>query len=787
MSHDAHPRWLLSEEEVFNWFSVEPRTYNWQVLVALDRKKTNDLLMQEYIQRYARDTYMDPITNKVQTADGATQVWEYLYDHVLGPPRLSFENSDTNEWARMTMPIVGGIQMTVEQSGGGTKQVTQISWYDPLQAPRLIAEISLEDTSGEVTESDEVQLDLTLGTNFRLTFASTYQQQKEGGQFYKALFDALDDERKRFLLGKLAPLDDDAVLKPDKFRLRALSAQPARSPMEEGSSEGAILMFVGTEGHPSGSLPDAQAKWIYPIPAGHSSTMLVGNEVIYKELLEKGIADSEVVLPCYEYINDGKALSGLKFTNGAVHLLQRKVRVDGINRDLNIFGSLVLFEEGADTIFTVQKQGEQIHMDWIVPTQEYNNHWARLVTDEDPDSSVGAGAWVQCGVESKYVFFMNEEQHVELALVEDEIVWAKLTPYAVNEMFEPHLEKCIETVKIFIESQLLDFQRTISSGIKQIETFATYGLLFTSGNVVEQKSVRLPCDLAIFGDISPGRASFRLDPIEKEIIHGGSFQFSASPPQTGLTWKLERVPGFEGALGSISQSGGYTAPKADEIPASQAYTMVRVTASNEEVTSSALVRVLRRSIVINPMVVAAGKVARKVRFSAGSLVEGPLTWSVESVTGGTLTDNPPEEDAAEFDPTDMFYVPGTGSSGEPYSIDVITVRDAQGNIATAHLVLLEEQISGTVVILSDSELPEGQLQLGLDVGGDPMTSDAEWRVLAGAGSVDENGLFTMDPTSEHPFAVVGADFRVGDFVHIPGYSILPLGLVNVDEIQRALR
>lgn len=626
MSHDSGKNWLLSEEEVFNWFKLESRTYNWQAMVALDRLKTNELLMQEYVERYGKSKYFDPITKVIPDTGGSTQTWSYLYDHVLGPPRLSFENSDTNAKARLTMSISGGLEMTVEQVGVGPKQAVAIYRYDPLQAPRLLAEIALEDTTGEVENKTEVELDLKRGTNFLLTYGSTALQQKRGGDLYQGIFDSLPDEDKRFRIGSLAEIDGAAVLRPDKFRLRALSARPARAGESEGSSEGAILMFVGTEGHEVGQLPDADSKWIYPIPVGRTSTMLVSNDVIFKELLVQGIFDSDLEAAEYEYIVENNRVIGIKFLSGKNNLEKLGFRVPGLDKDLNIFGHIMLDAEEDRSLFILQIKGEDVHMDWSVAGDAKKTHWVRI--EENVVLPPGASWWIQCGLESRYRFAMNAEGNIELTLTEEEVAWVNLTAYGIDEVLEPYLEDCKEHVKEYIKTNMLEFQRTIAGGMKELELFTLYGLLFTGSHAVDQKSVRFPNDLAAFGDIAPKKTAFKLNAVEKDIIHGGTFQFGVQPAQTGLTWKLEKLPGFEGSVGTLSTSGLYTAPTAEQLPVSSAYTMVRITASKGDVTTSGLIRVIRRPVVVNPMVRSAGQVATKLRYSGGALGGGKLTWAV---------------------------------------------------------------------------------------------------------------------------------------------------------------
>jgi hypothetical protein len=786
MSNDIRPNWLLSEDEVVDWLKAEPRTYNWQVLVALDRRKTNQLLLQEYIQRYSKDLYFDPITDSTLTSGDGTLTWQYLYDHVLGPPRLSFENSHGDEWARLTMPILGGLQLTVQQTGNGPKQVTRINWYDPLQAPRLICEIRLEDTSGEVNYGRKVELDLKKGTRFRTTFASTSAEQELGGKIYEGIFEEWPEEKQRFTLGHLSEFESGSVLEPDKFRLRALSAQPARAGEREGAQEGAVLLFIGTKGNDPGQTPDKDEKWVYPIPVNRSSTMLVANSLIIEHLMAPGLTKLGVTNIEYELIkSDNGAVATLHFTDGRFWPVLQDTNIPDYPRPITLRSRYFFrLDDGPEGVidFRMNHVGDEILMIWRVVQPGYETDLFAL--------AYGYGsAWykVKWDLVAKYHFILDDQTGgAKFVKSAEDSTGFEMRTIEIPEDMQPYEAEITAAARRWGEQSLLDITREIAAATKELELFRVYGLIFTGSNVVQHQSIRMPCDLAVFGDISPTQTAYEVTPVEKTVMQGAATKFTVTPAQTGISWKLEEVPGFPFPLGSITQNGDYTAPKADQLPGSQNYTMVRVTATKGTHTSSALVRVVLRSVVINPMVVGANQTAQKVRFSGGSLAEGKLTWAVDSVTGATLTDQPPTDDVlAEFDEGDMFYVPGKGSSENPYSIDTLTVTDSAGNKAKAHLVLMEATtVSGTIVIMDQPGLPEGKIKLGLDAGKDIIPDDQViWEVKVGGGSIDENGVYTVDTNSEYRYAVIFGTFD-SPFALIAAYLILPVPLVDLDEVRR---
>lgn len=154
----------------------------------------------------------------------------------------------------------------------------------------------------------------------------------------------------------------------------------------------------------------------------------------------------------------------------------------------------------------------------------------------------------------------------------------------------------------------------------------------------------------------------------------------------------------------------------------------------------------------------------------------------DSATGGTLTATPPDDDAAIFDPTDMWYVPGSDKTGKPFSIDEITVKDEAGNTALSHLILMEDVIYGQIVILDKPDMPDGEVQLALE---DMEGIEVSWEVVAGGGSIDANGVFSVDTESPYKYGVVSAYAKVGPITFNP-FIILPVPIINIDDFRRAV-
>jgi hypothetical protein len=322
----------------------------------------------------------------------------------------------------------------------------------------------------------------------------------------------------------------------------------------------------------------------------------------------------------------------------------------------------------------------------------------------------------------------------------------------------------------------------------QIDDFRMHGLLFDNGNeVVTIGSMYAAADLVLFGDLVPALTKFTLEPLEDVMAAGSTLAFRSVPTVPGLTWRVEPIDGFEECAGAIDANGIYTAPAATAIKG--AYTMARIVATQGDYSSSALIRVVKRGVVVNPLVVGTALNGPKIKMSGGTIDGGSLEWKINTTTGATLVKEPPEG-GAEFEEGDRFYLPGQGQVDDPkrvFSVDeVIATNLRTGMSHTSHLLVVEKPLNGTLRIKEGGGLPANKVQLELDAGEGPLAG-VTFAVVAGGGSIDADGVYTVDETSPHKFGVVTASWRMpGVPISLDGYLILPVPLLDLEEVRRVL-
>src|SRR5471030_1928797 len=152
---------VVTQSEYLEWMALRPRLNDWSAFVAYKRDKCNQLLMQEYIESFDKDSYLPLINEPYLSGDNE---WRWKLNYEMDAPRLSFENkstdnNDNDAEVNMSMAVLGGIDIHVNDTYG--TEVTLIASYDPLDHEALEAErVPLMDVTGAVGEDGAVGLNL---------------------------------------------------------------------------------------------------------------------------------------------------------------------------------------------------------------------------------------------------------------------------------------------------------------------------------------------------------------------------------------------------------------------------------------------------------------------------------------------------------------------------------------------------------------------------------------------------------------------------------------------------
>ncbi|MNU43703.1 hypothetical protein D3C71_324940 [compost metagenome] len=762
------------------WMRTESRMEKWGLVVALERNKTNLIILQEYIRRFGANSYFPPITAKIETS--ANMRSEMVQDFVMDAPVLSFENANLNDSkAMLTMSVISGFQSTLDWDEGW--KVKMLNWIDPLQGPKLHLDLELNRVPGNVDDGGQVILDLRESSNFRLTFASDSREQVVGGDFFKDLFDKMEPAKRIWELGKIER-GSNALMRPQSFILRTqASGAAARDPQSLNFGDGAVLALVRFEGKEEGYTPNSSYKYLIPDDAGadYSATVLlnkrmVAGSAILQEMTR--ILQSNNIE--YQYDQGGNLLKAM-FMSGSVTFpdadYTRPAQLpDGTVVNIGLKSKEFEFSASSAAPLIVDFAQEKVSISWK-PT--VITECTFTTSNQEP------GIFrVQIDMDMLLEYELVEEQGVlllkrtrgdfvpaikfiDLPASDDEEKNAFWLLIALL-ILVPMTAHVLGTLVIMAKLQI-DFMERFNSEASIAETISEIVKL-NFGSAIQGSEIHAPHDIGFFGRINPQQTSFLVNPMRPLVKQGQDVPFTTTPVVSGVKWKVENLLEGPGDPGTINaDSGRYLAPASVQ----GGFTRVRVTATapGTGYSSSALVTIVANDFSIHPLIQKcdAGKA---VELKTGQLGEGEIRWSIKNPVPGNSGELKPSTEAGG----DQTYHAGEADDKKTYLLEEIEAKNMRTNQTRSSYVLVFQKKPGISVKIVSTDIAKGEVQLEAVINGNIVA--AEWSMpLSGQGAVDQNGLYRSQTTSSR-FALVFAAFEVFPVGTFEGHVILPLPLVE---------
>jgi len=795
-----------SLEALLAWMKEDSQMRGWGMIVALERRKANLLMTQEYIRRFDVGSYLPPILGEIKVVENGFM--NVVHDFVMDVPLLSFENAKLNDSkAMLTMSVVGGSEFKLKRESFGWK-AEMVDEVDPLSGPKLYLDLLLDRVPGNVELDGRVILDLSKSDNFRLTVGQTPEEQRLGGGFFKDLFNTLPPDKRIWPLGRIEHGTSD-LMRPESFVLRTQSSGAAAH--DSRSSEhgnGAILALIRMAGSNGGDYPGGDFKYLIPDDAGkdYSATVLFDWARLSTSLgWQKALIDRVKSLFATEDLE-------YTYSNGQIETVIIK------SGHLLVSGKLEykipLMTELGDALVTIHRQPSIVYANSpltpftvVFGARGATMHWqSESVDDIDVYYNVNNSGDVgpfRLNLSMRYTLEAVYE------LIEVDGVDGVVEPIILPTTYDFSIERVPEeqlgwryatdlptVFLVFIASvwvlTLEVLHKTISNELVRLWLFITLYLRseirpfvddiikLNFGQAIETVRIHAPRDIAYFGRINPARTSFLIDPMRPLMQQGDTQQFSTDPPiDTGLLWSVENLPNDTGDPGAISATGLYEAPRA----ITGRFKRVRVTATapNSGYHSSALVTVVVHELSVHPLIQVCD-VGTTVELKAGSMKHDELTWSIK---------NPVENESGEVRPSaqtdgDHTYHPGPKVLGRTYVLDEIEVKNSRTNTTRSAHVLVLQQASGLPVKILNIDLVQGQVQLEAYINGNLV--DAEWSLpMGGPGSIDSMGLYRVSPSATERFVLIFAVVDAGPpYGKFEGHLILPLPLVEFPELFKVL-
>lgn len=773
------------------WMKVESRMMKWGLVVALERRKTNLIVLQEYIKRFSDSSYLPPITGEIALSEN--KAMGFIHDFVMDVPVLSFENANLNDSrAMLTMSVVGGNHLTFERKSDGWKTF-RVDEIDPLQGPKLHLDLYFNKVPGDVDEDGRVKLDLRESDNFRLTFAKTPTDQRLGGDFFKELFCKLPNEKRIYTLGKIERGTND-LMHPQSFELRTqASGDAARDPKSSEYGDGAVLAFVRMEGRMGGDFPGESYKYLIPDDQGkdYSATVLFDygrimaapilaatssllqtdrfNPVFNQngDLEKADYASGGLAVAAYESFHTLTLPDGTHLLNMLVSTLPVVFIADDSRRlSVSVLGN---------KISVAWKSSALVEFTFSIEGKEPGSFMAQLGFEllvEYEVVQVGDGKELQ---QTKVDFVPDVSFVPPTDDVGSDEFWLRIVAILLSMLAPSYaIKQILVTVKEMLVERLTP-ETSMTTAIQEI-------IKLNFGQAIQGNEVYAPHDVAFFGRINPQQTSFLINPMQPIIKAGGSQQFTTTPVVSGVQWKVENLVEGPGNPGTINSSSGvYQAPAASAIKGR--FTRVRVTATapGSGYYSSALVTVVVNELTVHPLIEKCD-LDTTVELSAGALGEGQLKWDVK---------NPVPGESGEVRPSvepkgDHTYHHGPKVKGKTYVIDEIEVKNlSTGATRSVHVLALQKDPL-LVVKIDRIDAQKGEVQLTAFFDEEPKETVDWYLPLGGPGSIDANGLYRASATATERYVLIIAELSFAPTLKFEGHLILPLPLVEFPQWPEVL-
>jgi hypothetical protein len=783
----AAPKKTLAQ--YLQWAALAPRTNGWSALVAYDKNKCNQLLLQEYIEKYDKHSVMPPINQSYGTTDSG---WSWLVDYVTDAPRLSFENNpDINSAeVNMSMAIVGGKELTLDDSSGFA-QVNRISSFDPLDHPSLVADrVELKDVEGSVSNDGEVVLDLGDPRSQRYIWEvkgdRIQHQRRMAGAFFKRKFREADPVRRTFTLGTLAKTTQE-FMKPQSFKLRTVMEAGAATRGAENFGNGAVEMRIAMDDEITGGLPGED--WAYPLPSDRPDLNVLtifGTHFFMHGIIGKGSARA--------FNSPSAQFNGERNSDGFFYKIKVKQRTSG---DLiippfeaTVGGKMVRFFDcripiyiNDDKLLTMTLYYSPNALPYFEVGMGGENERRVMkcqVNGQDIPFRMGLG------LSATYQFSIDETSRRLKVTMRD---------YHSYTSFDS-LQDLPSDVRNYIDSEQFKTQMgdivantamTVFNGLEEIDIFALHTLLFNAEDAVQFKTLNLTGEMVLFGSINPRLTTFAIGPeVEVMLAYDGTHQFRTVPNIQGVKWTVEDLDGNTTGVGRmIESSGAYTAPPLADIHGT--YKRIKVIATgpgtgNDRHISRALITVVARAITLNPLIVVCpstkpGEAEQDRKFSAHTMGSGTLIWRVNG--DGEIDRTADENGDNTYRAPLELETPGTPS----FTIDEVIVENTTTGQQQKSLVVLTRRTQSLAVSTVLQGTPPNQVKLIAKLTGtirDPKELTYEC-IPADAGSIDaDTGVFTASETTSSQFALLTVAFELPEFnLRFEGYSLQPLPLAEL--------
>lgn len=295
-------------------------------------------------------------------------------------------------------------------------------------------------------------------------------------------------------------------------------------------------------------------------------------------------------------------------------------------------------------------------------------------------------------------------------------------------------------------------------------------LLFPGDNMFAERERHTPCDLGVFGSISPKQTRISLDPALKTIKAGDKQQFTLRDWKGQVIqasrWRADSLQSHTAEGHGTIVNGLYTAASPALIGHESLHVVVTAEykVADTTYTASALLLVVFDTMTVAPQIGAYAQksLSQPIVLSASTLSAADVTWELLAPEYGSLSQNANQ----------ALFIPDARAKTKGLAVQQVEATGAEKR--TAALLLLNAQQSlrvdppyvpsvkksTTVQLKEDSTLLPG--------------IPRRWKVISGGGTVDSNGRFSAPTQGSESSSVVQCEIVRNGVVFSSGYSVIDL-------------
>lgn len=804
------------------WLREESRMLGWDMIIAVERDKANLLLRHDYMARFDRGEYLEPISGSEEIVGN---YWRgVLHDFIFDTPRLMFQTvaaptpedpARTLEEALLTMDLMSGALVSMENDNVAWR-VRKLQAFDTLQANKLYLKLEMPQTLA-IEVDGAIKLDFRFSQNFEMALTGDTEFNDQVSIAFRTLFHDLEDARRMYTLLVL-PEGSDTSGHPGKIKLYAQANPDASNAAQALGYGGGALLIMANRGEQEGAGPATGFNYLIPDDPDKNYSMVV--MFSHEEILRLIDADTAVLKAIMRKFGwDGPIDEYFNIAPGA-HELWRAEFLEGhyIHEGYEVLGAFYsnYYKEPHSTIFKWRnpwshiegqtqlrrdQNGYAIGIDTfsecffdveLIPRMYAGGSTVRMVvkgdikfkiTVEDDDLRLTHSIFTGVGTETGYNITelrVHDEYQHNLEQWDEKLDCLERRAF-VNAL--PRAPRLYDWLKRGLENHFGGFGSLHPSVLEFMAS--SFDPAFKLQDLIS------PLDTACFGSINSDRVSFEITPHELIIAPGQPHTFTTTAPDV-LVWAASNIdPTSSAPPGGFGPDNTYWAPPLVSIKGN--HTRVRVSATQGDATAHALITVAQ-PLSINPLVATCdadmsggtqgGNDHIVELFAALMQEEGArITWTIKNAIEGESGSLEPSEDGHTCTFTAHPFLEAKKCVLDEVEVKVEIDEGGQIVTRTRQALVLASHVGFTLNIhIAEAHLAPDTLKLIArlaDTEGNQV--DAKWRLAdQSPGHIgSEDGIYVPDPERPEKFALIFA--AVEGRIKREGYLILPLPYLDFPE------